>query len=220
MADNLKSTDDLTESKIYQIFASKSEPWALICGNYTFSLNIDDIATLIRLAKIGNNTDTPFISHIKPEMFGFDSFGKVDNSNNWKISEDSMENKLWMTLHTVPEATHLGLALPRFLARLPYGEKIEPTEAFYFEEFRDDVPHEQYLWSNPVFICATLLTKTFTKYGWEMSGNFLQDITNLPIHQYKDNDETKTKSCAEITFTEDICEKNSTARLNSSYFVS
>ena len=207
LTDNLKSTDDLTESKIYRYFAANSEPWALVCGNYSFSLNIDDVAALIRLAKIANNTNTPFISNIKPEMFGFDCFGDADSSNNWKINEDSTENKLWMMLRAVPETTHLGLALPRFLARLPYGEKIEPTEVFYFEEFRDAVPHKHYLWSNPIFICATLLAKTFTKYGWEMSGNFLQDITNLPIYQYKDNGETKTKSCAEITFTEDNCEK-------------
>lgn len=207
LMDNLKSADDLTESKIYQIFDSKDQPWAIVCGNYTFSLNVDDIAALIRLAKIGSNTNSPFISNIKPEMFGFGTFGDVNDSSNWKVADDSTENRLWTTLRAVPEATHLGLALPRFLARLPYGEKIEPTETFYFEEFRDNVLHEHYLWSNPVFICATLIAKTYTKYGWELSGNFLQDIDNLPLYQYKENGETKTKSCAEIIFTEDSCEK-------------
>ena len=207
IADNLKSVNDLSDSNIYRALNESSEPWAIICGNYTFELNIEDAAVLIRLAKIGSHFDAPFISHIQPEMFGFSSFNSILPSDNWNISENSVQNKLWNTLRSVPEAEYLGLSVPRFLARLPYGERTEPTETFYFEEFMQTVPHQNYLWANPGFICALLLAQSFQETGWALSRNLIQDIDNLPTHIYQKDGETKTKPCAEIAMTQNNCER-------------
>ena len=207
IANNLKSVNDLCDSNIYRVLNESSEPWAIICGNYTFELNIEDAAVLIRLAKIGSHFDTPFVTYIQPEMFGFSSLNLVPPSDNWKVSENSVEYKLWNTLRALPEAEYLGLATPRFLARLPYGESTEPTETFYFEEFTPNVPHENYLWANPSFICALLLAQSFQETGWDMSRNLIQDIDNLPAHTYQEDGETKTKPCAEVTMTQNNCEK-------------
>lgn len=210
---NLKSDSDLTKSYLYQILSRQTDKtfgedsWAVVCGNYTFSLDVDNVATLIRLAKIAADTDTPFVSHIKPEIFGFESFAKADASDSWKPSEGSTEEKLWTMLRAIPEATHLALALPRTLARLPYGENTEPTETFYFEEFMLSVYHEHYLWTNPVFFISSLLAQTFRQYGWDMSQNFFQDIDGLPVHLYRDELEKKTKPCAEILMTQSNCER-------------
>ncbi len=208
LTDNLKSVNDLTDSSLFQRIESGAtgysgdEPWSVVCGNYIFSLNIGDVASLIRLAKIADNINSPFISYIEPEMLGFKSFGSIRNSDSWKVSEDSRENKLWMTLRSLPEASYLGLVLPRFLARLPYGEQTEPTESFYFEEFSNSIQHEKYLWTNPAFACALLLAQTYSEYGWDISQNLILDIDNLPVHSYQANDEINTKPCAEIVMTE------------------
>ena len=207
IADNLKSVNDLSDSNIYRALNESSESWAIICGNYTFELNVEDAAVLIRLAKIASHFDAPFVSHIQPEMFGFSSFDLVSPSDNWNISENSVQNKLWNTIRSVPEAEYLGLSAPRFLARLPYGERTEPTETFYFEEFTQTVPHENYLWANPGFICALLLAQSFRETGWDLSRNLIQDIDNLPAHIYQEDGETKTKPCAEIAMTQNNCER-------------
>jgi len=210
---NLKANSDLTDSHLYRILSRQTgkafgdKSWAVVCGNYTFSLNVDNVATLIRIAKIAADTDTPFVSHIKPEIFGFESFAKVEHSDSWKFSENSTEEKLWTMLRAAPEATHLALALPRILARLPYGEKTEPTETFYFEEFMLPISHEHYLWTNPIFIISSLLAQTFRQYGWSMSQNFFQDVDGLPVHLYRDELENKTKPCAEILMTQSNCER-------------
>jgi len=213
LATNLRADSDLTESHLYRILFSQTgktfgdKSWAVICGNYTFSLDVNNVATLIRLAKIAADTDTPFVSHIKPEIFGFESFANVEHSDSWKSSENSTGEKLWSMLRTIPEATYLALALPRILARLPYGEKTEPTETFYFEEFMLPVFHEHHLWTNPVFVISALLAKTFRQYGWSMSGNFFQDIDGLPVYLYQELLENKTKPCAEILMTQSNCER-------------
>lgn len=211
---SLKFSKDLTDSRLYQILsqptgnASSDKFWAVVSANYTFSLNVDDAATLIRLAKIAVDTNTPVVSHIKPEIFGFESFAEVDASDRWNISEESREGKLWTMIRTIPEATHLALALPRTLARLPYGKSTEPIEAFYFEEFtKTPVQHENYLWTNPVFVCTLLIAKTFRQFGWNMSRNFFQDVEGLPVHFFQDELENKTKPCAEILMTQSNCER-------------
>jgi type VI secretion system protein ImpC len=97
--------------------------------------------------------------------------------------------------------------LPRFLGRLPYGEKTDPTEHFYFEEFSDVSQHEDYLWLNPTFACALLLAQTYSEFGWEISKNLFLDIENLPVHFYRENNENKTKPCAEISLSVKDCEQ-------------
>jgi type VI secretion system protein ImpC len=212
LINNLKSVENLTDSFLLKTLNSGTlgisgvEYWSVMCGNYTFSIEVENIATLIRLAKIGDTLNIPFVSCIKPEMFGFESFGEVENFDRWNVSQESNQNKLWMALRSLPEAKSLGLMLPRFLIRLPYGEKTEPTENFYFEEFVDFIEHNQYLWVNPAFAFALLLAETFNAFGWDISKNLFLDIEDLPIHLYKEGGEQKTKPCTEILMTQFNCE--------------
>ena len=92
--------------------------------------------------------------------------------------------------------------MPRFLIRLPYGRNTDPAEAFSFEEFTDIPHHDEYLWTNPAFACASLLAQSFRRYGWELAENIAREINGLPMHVYQDDNETKTKPCAEIAMTE------------------
>ena len=47
------------------------------------------------------------------------------------------EYAAWRSLRESDDARYLGLAMPRFLARLPYGAKTNPVEEFDFEEDTD-----------------------------------------------------------------------------------
>ncbi len=100
LTNNLKSVTNLNDSDFYRLLVENQQPWSIICGNYTFELVTDDVATLIRLAILGSSAVAPFISHIKPEMFGFDSFSTISDSDKWRINEDSTKSKLWNTLRS------------------------------------------------------------------------------------------------------------------------
>lgn len=206
LSDNLKSVSRLSNSIYAQWIAGENletfigEPWAVVCGNYGFSPNIDDIATLMRISQISSASNTPFISHIRPDILGVSSLSEKSSPKDWIILEDSKEWKLWNTLRAAKESEYLGMAMPRFLARLPYGSDTDPTEVFSFEEF--DGNHNHYVWSNPSFVCVYLLAKSFRRNGWQMADNIAREIEGLSMHIYKDDGETKTKPCAEITMTE------------------
>lgn len=213
LAGNLKSVNNLSDSIYYQWTAGETletslgEPWAVVCGNYCFGPNVDDIATLMRISQIGNASNTSFISHIRPDVLGVKSLAEHPGSKDWNLAEDSAEWKLWTALRASKESEYLGLAMPRFLARLPYGSDTEPTEVFSFEEFNDSIQHDNYVWSNPAFACSFLLAKSFRKNGWEMAENIAREIDGLPMHVYQEDGETKTKPCAEIPMTENGVQK-------------
>lgn len=103
---NLKSVNDLTESVFFKVHSTHNLPfseknfWAINLGNYSFSLNVDDVAALMRIGKIAASFKTPFVSHLKPQIFGFDSFQNVEKQHSWGVAEESAERKLWNMLRS------------------------------------------------------------------------------------------------------------------------
>jgi type VI secretion system protein ImpC len=209
---NLQSINSLADSFLYRrlitdtIETPGGEPFAVVGGNYSFGANVDDVAALMRIAKLASAANAPFISHSQTEIFGVQNFAEAIDSTRFKFSEDSNEGKLWTALRLLPEASHIGLSPMKFLARLPYGELTDSTETFSFEEFTGKPEHLNYLWINPCFACLLLLAQSYRLYGWEMEQGLKRDIDNLPIHTFKENGETFTKPCAEILLTENLSE--------------
>ena len=214
LTDNLKTVKSLAESFIYRWLITETDetsggdPFAVICGNFSFGVNVDDIATLMRIAKLANAAEVPFISHIYPEMFSLKSFDENTDFSDWRFFDNTTEGKLWTTLRAMPEADSLGLSPMRFLTRATYGNATDVTETFSFEEFTNKIEHENYVWANPGFLCALLLAQSYRLYGWEEMGkHLLRDIEDLPMHFYREDNQTKAKPCAEVILTEDLSEK-------------
>ena len=63
-------------------------------------------------------------------------------------------------------ARYIGLAMPRFLARLPYGAKTEPVEEFDFEEDTVGADSANYTWANSAYAMAVNINRSFKLYGW------------------------------------------------------
>lgn len=206
---DMKAVDDVAASTIYKLIAAgrSDDPWAAVFGNYAFRSDVNDMAALIRIGKTAAGTRTPFISHIRPDVIGVRSLAEHPDPEDWDLSGSSNEGKLWAAIRELPESQYIGLVMPRFLARLPYGSATEPAEAFSFEEFTDEHGHDDYLWSNGCFAVAQLLAKTYSEFGWDFSQRFVQDIDSLPLHMYKKDGQTVYKSCAEVQLSQNAAEK-------------
>ena len=94
----------------------------------------------------------------------------------------------WNALRDLPEAALLGLALPAFLLRPPYGSDTSSIERFDFEEFGDVGAKRAYLWGNAAWACAALLAQAFQKQGWAFKPGAALDLTELPMHVAPDED--------------------------------
>jgi type VI secretion system protein ImpC len=155
-------------------------PWALIAGNYTFAQTELDAQILHRLAALGSSLGAPFLAEAQ-------------------LPRDTTD-QAWNDLRHSPDAPWIGMALPRFLLRLPYGKDTHSIESFPFEEMPES-EHGAYLWGNPAFLCAYLLGKSYLKQGWEMT-RLERRMDGLPIHVYREDGEAVAKPCAEILMTE------------------
>ncbi|MEO5860302.1 MAG: type VI secretion system contractile sheath large subunit [Pyrinomonadaceae bacterium] len=205
---DLKSAESLSSTKLYDILVGETietqdaDPWSLILGDYAFAPIVDDVATLMRVSKIAAAAGAPFISHIRPDVLGVHSLYESSNPARWNTAADASAAKLWAALSGQAESEFLGMTMPRFITRLPYGSDTEPLDTFSFEEFDSASEHDNYLWSNGCFAAGQLLADSFANYGWEMKNRLTQDIDGLPLHVYKKDGETIYKACAEIPMTD------------------
>ena len=162
------------------------EPWALVAGDFTFARTENDIRLLTGLASIMRAAGAVFVAEADPND-----------------ADSPAAERLWQALRNSPEASSIGLALPRFLLRLPYGEKTNTVESFPFEEMPGTPPdHHEYLWGNPAFACAYLLGQAFSRDGWDLRPGTHAVITGLPLHVYESAGEQQLKPCAEVLMSE------------------
>ena len=108
----------------------------------------------------------------------------------------------WARFRAAPEAAHIGLALPRLMARMPYGKSGETTDEFPFEEMSAVPLHTEYLWMNPAFGLAYLLAAAFTQKGWHMVPGNVRELDGMPLHVYRADGESVAKPCAELLLHE------------------
>jgi len=185
LAADLKASDELTKTGLYKLLIEKGvrgpmgEPWAVLIGNYLFDLSKQHAELLGRLAKIAGQANAPFLTSVHPQV--------LDKS--FALSPDAAP--AWQELRQLPEAKLLGLALPRFLLRLPYGENTQPIEKFSYEEMGQPPILPEYLWGNPALGCAVLIAQAFHKQGWAFKPGAILDLENLPIHVFTVDEETQ-----------------------------
>jgi type VI secretion system protein ImpC len=204
---DLKSSPDLGSTWTCRLLVenatsvSGSEPWAVIVGNYNFGPNRADAELLGRLAKIAQAAEAPLLAAANPELLGCESFSTNPDARDWALPADSEGASAWTALRELPEATAVGLAIPRFLLRLPYGKQTDPIESFSFEEMPEEPVHTDYLWGNPAFVCALLLAQSFSESGWELHPDQRTNLDRLPLHVYPRDGQSEIKPCAEALMT-------------------
>ena len=213
LARDLASSQDLTSTGTYRLLVDKSvgtpgaEPWAILAGNYTVDSSLEDAELLGRMAKVAAAAGAPFIAGASSSLLGCASVADLPDRRKWTTQPAPEVAAAWTALRGLPEARYLGLTLPRFLIRLPYGKETESTELFDFEEIPDAEAHDNYLWANAAFAASLLLAQTFTEQGWELRPGTLAGITGLPIHIYTEEGESRTKPCAEVLMTQTAAEE-------------
>jgi type VI secretion system protein ImpC len=164
--------------------ATGDDEWGLLAGLYYFGPADED--ALKEISFVARIAGAPFVSGLAPDVVGLtQAFGELRQS---------------------AYARWIGLAMPRFLLRLPYGKDASETESFAFEELSKKPEHERYLWGHPAIACAYLLGEAFTRFGWRMRPGSVQEIDGLPAHTYRADGEAQLKPCAEVLLTEDAAE--------------
>ena len=135
---------------------------------------------LSKMARIAHLAGAPFLAAAGPQVLGCSSLASSPHPRDWSVTKDQAIR--WAKLRNLPEAGSIGLALPRFLLRLPYGKKTSGLNRLSSRSWPESPIHDDYLWGNPAFAVALLLGRSFAEEGWEMQGALAAEIDGLPLH--------------------------------------
>jgi type VI secretion system protein ImpC len=209
LASDLLASSNLQQSRFYRAMVERTsgtpgaEPWSLLVGNFVFGPSSEEAELLARLAKTASHAGAIFLAAASPALLGCPSSTALSDEHQWQDAfPDPAAASAWQRLRSLPEASHVGLALPRFLLRLPYGQATDPIETFDFEEMPGVPAHEDYLWGNPAFVCALLLAEAFSEEGWQMRPGRHLELDRLPLHIVAVDGQTVAQPCAETLLTE------------------
>jgi type VI secretion system protein ImpC len=168
---------------------SSQDSFTLVIANFAFDrATLSEVELLSRISLAARSVGAPFIAECLPSR-----------------NEDAKAEVAWQALRRTGAAGYLGLALPRFLVRLPYGKDTIPVDSFDYEEMSGDPVHTDYLWGNPAFACALVLAEL-----WEQRGSFTTIPANLrlsgmPLHVFVSNGEAAARPCTEVLFSDRDC---------------
>ncbi|WP_096086442.1 type VI secretion system contractile sheath large subunit [Agaribacterium haliotis] len=216
---DLEKAVEFDQSQIFKkVYESEfgiagGEPYAALIGDYEFGSHPDDVSLLGNMSNVAAAGFCPFISAAGPSMFGFESFTELSKPRDLEKIFDSAEYIQWRSFRDSEDARFVTLAMPRVLARLPYGSATKPVEAFNFEEAPINADgrhvsndHDNYCWMNAAYTMGTTMTKAFAEYGWCTSIRGAEGggkVEGLPSHTFVSDDGDMDQKCpTEIGITD------------------
>jgi len=207
---DFEDAPEITKSGLYRLgytaeygqFGGK--PYGAIFANYEFSPGPQDVALLQNCAAVAAMSHAPFFAAAGPQFLGGNDYLTLPNLKDLKSIFEGPQYAKWQAFRESEDARYTGLLMPRFLLRLPYGQKTVPAKTFQYEE---DVigQHDTYLWGNAIHAFATRVADSFAKYRWcpnvigPQAGGTVED---LPLHQYDAMGEVQTKIPTEVMISE------------------
>ncbi|MDO9600209.1 MAG: type VI secretion system contractile sheath large subunit [Azoarcus sp.] len=167
------------------------EPYGCLVGDYHFDQSPPDVELLGEMAKVCAASHTPFITGASPTIMQMDSWQELANPRDLTKIFSTPEYAAWRSLRESDDAKYLGLAMPRFLSRVPYGARTSPVEEFDFEEDTGAADHSKYTWANAAYAMAVNINRSFKEYGWCSRIRGIESggaVEGLPVHSFPTDD--------------------------------
>lgn len=167
------------------------EPFGCLLGDYYFDQSAPDVELLSGIAQVAAAAHAPFISAVSPTVLQMDSWQQLANPRDLTKIFDTPEYASWKSFRESEDSRYIGLSMPRFLARLPYGEKTNPVEEFKYEEDVEGAHHEKFLWANSAYAMGVNINRSFKMYGWCTRIRGIESggaVEGLPVHTFPTDD--------------------------------
>ena len=181
-------------------------PFSMLIGDYYFGRHPQDIALLEKISKVAAAAHTPFVAAAEPALFDMKSFTDLGTPRDLAKIFESAELITWKAFRDSEDSRYTTLVLPRYAARLPYGENTVPVESFAFEEDVDGKDHSKYLWGNSCYQLGLRITDAFAKYGWTSAIRGVEGggkVEGMTAHTFKtDEGDIALKCPTEVLITD------------------
>jgi type VI secretion system ImpC/EvpB family protein len=137
-----------------------------LIGDYTFTHRLDDVEVLTSIAGVAAASFAPFVAAAGSELLGLDDLAMMEQPVNLSASVEQLDFLKWRAFRDHPDARFVGLALPRVLLRRPHDDISGPPVDFTFAEDVAGPDRSRYLWGNPAFAFAAVVTRAYATSGW------------------------------------------------------
>ena len=182
------------------------EPYGCLVGDYYFDHSPQDIELLRGMSQIAAASHAPFIAAADSTLLGMENWNELANPRDLSMIFTTPDYAGWRSLRAMDDARYLALAMPRTLARLPYGAKSDPVEEFDFEEDTQGADSSKYTWQNAAYSMAVNINRSFKQYGWCTRIRGVESggaVENLPVHTFPSDDGGVDMKCpTEIAITD------------------
>ncbi|MBU2551222.1 MAG: type VI secretion system contractile sheath large subunit [Proteobacteria bacterium] len=210
LLDDFEDAPEVPKSGLYRTVYSAEygqfggQPFGAMIANYDFGPGPQDMKLLGYVASVSAMAHAPFISAASPQFFGVDSFQELPGLKDLKSIFEMPQYTKWQSFRESEDSRYVGLTVPKFLLRLPYGPDTQPAKSFNYKE--DVVTGDtDFCWGNTAFAFASRLTDSFAKYRWcaniigPQGGGAVED---LPLYQYEAMGAIQTKIPTQVLITE------------------
>ena len=173
-------------------------PYGAIVADYYFDNSGPDVDLLSQMAKICAASHAPFIAAAAPSTMLMESWSELANPRDIAKLFETPEHAAWRALRESEDSRYIGLTLPRFLARAPYGAKSNPVDSFDFEEDTADGDSSRYVWANSSYAMAANINRSFKHYGWCTRIRGIESggaVDDLPVHIFPSDDGGVASTC-------------------------
>jgi type VI secretion system ImpC/EvpB family protein/type VI secretion system ImpB/VipA family protein len=155
--------------------------WSALAALFSFGPSVDDIGLLAALGVLASQAGGPVLAAGDLSLAGADAPALAG----------------WHTLRRSEVAPWIGLAAPRVLLRLPYGQGRDPVAGFAFEEVGHAHQHTQLLWASGALASLLLIGRAFSARGWAFEPGDEREIGDLPAFTCINDGEPEMQACAE-----------------------
>jgi type VI secretion system protein ImpC len=97
------------------------QPYGCLIGDYYFDHSPPDVELLAGMAQISAAAHAPFISGAAPTVMNMDTWRELSDPRDLTKIFQTPEYAPWRSLRDSEDSRYIGLAMPRFLSRIPYG---------------------------------------------------------------------------------------------------
>ncbi|HMV39114.1 type VI secretion system contractile sheath large subunit [Plasticicumulans sp.] len=167
------------------------EPYGCLVGDYYFDHSAPDVELLGEIAKVSASMHAPFIAAVAPAVMQMDSWQELSNPRDLTKIFQTPEYAAWKSLRESEDSRYVGLTMPRFLSRMPYGAKTNPVDEFDFEEDTTGADSSKYTWANSAYAMAVNINRSFKLYGWCSRIRGIESggaVEGLPAHSFPTDD--------------------------------
>jgi type VI secretion system protein ImpC len=182
------------------------EPFGCLVGDYQFDHSPPDVEILQGMGQIAAAAHAPFIAGSNPKLMNMESWRELSDPRDLTKIFQTPDYAPWRSLRESEDARYIGLTMPRYLSRLPYGAKTNPVEEFAFEEDTGNADHNKYTWSNAAYAMAVNINRSYKMYGWCTRIRGVESggvVEGLPCHTFPTDDGGVDMKCpTEIAITD------------------